>query len=337
MPHVRVKKGWDWIPDSETTSERVFLNRRMLLTHLGFSGMAALLSGSPMGAEPSSSYRGPYGHVPEAWLKRWKDLFPAVRNSRFKIQRAITDERLFAGHNNFYEFSLDKKRVKDMVDSFKVSPWQVKISGEVEKKGKYDLDDLIRMGQLEERLYHFRCVEAWSANVPWTGYPLSQLIEKLKPTSKAKYVRFVSVWRPGEMPGQKKNTHRYPWPYYEALSMEEAMNELALLTFGIYGHPLNKQNGAPVRMVLPWKYGFKSIKSIVKIEFVKKQPRTFWGDSSPEYGFYANTNPKYSHPRWSQARETFLNTNRRIPTRIYNGYGQYVAHMYDENDRNYFF
>ena len=337
MPYVRVKKGWDWISESETTSEKVFLNRRTLLRQLGFSGMVAMLSKDSTRAEGFPPSRGPYGHVPEAWLEKWKDLFPAERNRQFKVQRAITDERLFAGHNNFYEFSLDKQRVKDLVDSFKVHPWQIKISGEVEKKGKYDLDDLIRMGQLEERLYHFRCVEAWSANVPWTGYPLSQLIEKVKPKSKAKYVRLVSLWRPGEMPGQKNNTYRYPWPYYEALTMEEAMNELALLTFGIYGHPLNKQNGAPVRMILPWKYGFKSIKSIVKIEFVKKQPKTFWEDSSPEYGFYANTNPKFPHPRWSQASEKFLNTNRRILTKIYNGYGQYVADMYDKNDRSYFF
>ena len=198
-----------------------------------------------------------------------------------------------------------------------------------EEKGKYDLDDLIRMGQLEERLYHFRCVEAWSANVPWTGYPLSQLIEKLKPTSKAKYVRFVSVWRPGEMPGQKKNTHRYPWPYYEALSMKEAMNELTLLTFGIYGHPLNKQNGAPVRMVLPWKYGFKSIKSIVSIEFTDRKPRTFWNTLLPrEYDFWANVNPHVPHPRWSQASERMIGTKAHRRTDIYNGYQSYVAHLY---------
>ena len=337
MSYVKIKKGWDWIPESQSTPEKTFLNRRTVLKQLGFSGLGALTIGASINAQNSTPSQGPYGHVPKEWQEEWKNLFPATRNKHFKIQREITKEMLFAGFNNFYEFTLNKKKVKDMVGNFKVHPWQVKISGEVQKTGKYDLDDLIRMGELEERLYHFRCVEAWSANVPWTGYPLSQLIKKLKPKPTAKYVRFVSVWRPAEMSSQKRNVHRYPWPYYEALTMEEAMNDLSLLTFGIYGHPLNKQNGAPLRIILPWKYGFKSIKSIVKMEFVNKQPNTFWGDVSSEYGFYANTNPKYPHPRWSQSTETFLNTNRKIATKIYNGYGSYVEHMYNEKNRKHFF
>ncbi|MDA2927072.1 protein-methionine-sulfoxide reductase catalytic subunit MsrP [Acidobacteria bacterium AH-259-G07] len=349
MACPRIKKPWDRIPESEVTPESVYINRREFAKKLGLTGvsLAPFFMGRSQGAETArspfvapgtlgSSCTGPYGHVAEFWVKKWAELFPAVRNTRFQVKRTLTDERIFAGYNNFYEFTVTKQRVKDLVEGFEVNPWEVKISGEVKKKGTYDVDDLIRMGKLEERLYHFRCVEAWSANVPWSGYPLSQLIDKLNPSSQAKYVRFVTVYRPNQMPGQKRQ-RQYPWPYYEALTMEEAMNELALLTFGVYGHPLNKQNGAPVRMVLPWKFGFKNIKSIVKIEFLKRRPSTFWSDASHEYGFWANINPKFDHPRWSQATETFLNTGERIPTRLYNGYGEYVAHLYDENERQFFY
>ena len=337
MPFFRIRKPWDTVPESQVTPETMYRDRRTILKDLGLGGLgiAGLLT---MGAqEPKAAGLGPYGQVPQYWAKKWSDLFPAVRNKSFHQPRDLTEERLFAGYNNFYEFSLRKSRVKDLVGDFVTHPWEVEISGEVEKKGKIGLDDLIRMGELEERIYHFRCVEAWSANVPWSGYPLSQLIEKLEPTSKARFVRFTTLKRPEQMPTQRGDGGGYPWPYYEALTMSEAMNELALLTFGIYGHPLNKQDGAPVRMVLPWKYGFKSIKSIVRIEFLEKQPGTFWSDISKEYGFYANTNPNYPHPRWSQATERFLNTGERIPTRLYNGYAHYVGQLYDENDRKFFY
>ncbi len=332
MSFLKIKKPWERIPESQVTPESTYLNRRHFLRTLGVAGLD--LSSSFTGAVQGAG--GPYGQVPESWAIKWAKLFPAVRNPRFKVERSVTDERLAAGYNNFYEFSTTKEEVKDLVEGFDVDPWQVEISGEVEEQGTYDLDDLIGMGQLEERLYRLRCVEAWSANIPWTGYPLSQLIEQLKPTSDARYVRFLTLQRPSQMPGQKIRSG-YIWPYYEALTMEEAMTELALLTFGMYGHPLNKQNGAPVRMVLPWKFGFKSIKSIVKIEFTRRRLKTFWDDASNEYGFWANINPKFDHPRWSQATEVFLNTFGRVPTQLYNGYEQYVAHLYDENNREFFY
>lgn len=336
MANLRFKKEWDRISESDATPESVYWNRRQLLGRLGFSGLGL---GAYMAAQASlvaaSIFSPDSSGVPEYWIRKWADLFPAVRNSDFVVEREVTPEKLVTGFNNFYEFSLIKERVREMVEGFETRPWEVEIRGEVENPGTFDLDDLIRIGNLEERLYHFRCVEAWSANVPWTGYPLAQLIRHVKPSSKARYVRFVSVYRPDQMPGQKNR--QYPWPYYEALTLEEAINDLSLLTFGIYGHPLNKQNGAPVRIIVPWKFGFKNIKSIVTIEFTSKRPSTLWDDVSSEYGFWANIHPGFDHPRWSQATEQFLNSGERIPTRIYNGYGRFVAHLYDEKDRKYFF
>ena len=344
MSYLKIKKAWDRIPSSQVTPETTYVKRRQFLRDWGFTGLSlSMLAGCTEGTEGSrtsftgpAGFTGPYGQAPQFWVQPWADLFPALRNPRFKTERGVTEERLTTGYNNFYEFTTTKQRVKDLVKGFEVNPWKVEIKGEVEKKGSYHLDDLIRMGQLEERLYHLRCVEAWSANVPWTGYPLSQLIEKLNPGSDARFVRFLTLLRPHQMPGQR-GLSAYSWPYYEALTMEEAMNELTLLTFGIDGHPLNKQNGAPVRMVMPWKYGFKSIKSIVLIEFTKRRPRTFWSDASTEYGFWANANPKFDHSRWSQATEVFLNTNERIPTQPYNGYQDFVGHLYPEDDRQYFY
>ena len=349
MAHLKTKRPWDWVPQARVTPESTYLNRRHFISRLGLATAASapLLAGGGRGVAASavsgpstpisdSPFYGPYGNVPAFWAKKWADLFPGVRNTRFKVEQSVTSELLFAGYNNFYEFSLTKQRVKDLVKGFEVDPWEVEIAGEVERKRTYDVDELIRMGRLEERLYHLRCVEAWSANVPWTGYPLSQLIDQLNPSSDAKYVRFVTVHRPQQMPGQRR-LGNYSWPYYEALTMDEAMNELTLLTFGVYGHPLSKQNGAPVRLVLPWKFGFKSLKSIVKIEFLKSRPGTFWSDASSEYGFWGNINPAFDHARWSQASEIFLNTGARIPTKLYNGYGEYVAQLYDENDRRFFF
>lgn len=336
MANLHVKRPWQWIRESNVTPERVYLNRREALAKLGVGvGALSALSAACNSTASLAQQRPASLHIPEFWSEKWADLFPARRNAEFKTERETTPERIFTSYNNFYEFSLDKDRVLNLVGRFETTPWQVRISGEVENGGVYDLDDLIRMGELEERIYHFRCVEAWSANVPWTGFPLHRLIEKVQPTADAKFVRFVTVYRPEQMPGQKNRD--YPWPYYEGLTMDEAMNELALLTFGLYGHPLNKQNGAPVRIVVPWKYGFKSIKSVVEIEFVRKRPGTLWSDISREYGFYANTHPGFAHPRWSQATERFLNNQERIPTRIYNGYGDYVAHLYNERNRRYFF
>lgn len=334
MAQVKIRPSWDRFREPQVTPEACLSTRRQVLKSLGFSGLGVL--GLVGGCNWVVGGAGDEDHIPAFWVKKWADLLPAVRNQLFKVDRELTPERLVTSYNNFYEFSLVKEQVKQLVSEFQVDPWEVEIAGEVERKGKFDLDQLARIAPFEERIYRFRCVEAWSAVVPWIGYPLSRLIEYVKPDSSVRYVRFVTVLRPSQMPGQRQGGG-YPWPYYEALTLEEAMNPLALLTFGLYGHPLNKQNGAPVRMVLPWKFGFKSIKSIVKIEFVRRQPSTFWDDSSREYGFYANISPRFDHPRWSQASEIFLNTRERIPTQLYNGYGEYVAHLYDENDRKYFF
>ena len=198
----------------------------------------------------------------------------------------------------------------------------------VDRPKVYDLDDLVRRMPLEERLYRFRCVEAWAMAVPWTGFPMKALINEVQPKSSARYVRMVTFQRPEQAPGQKSQPW-YPWPYFEALTMEEAMNELTLLGTGIYGHALPKQHGAPIRLVAPWKYGFKSIKSIVSIEFTDKQPPTFWNKLAPsEYDFWANVNPNVPHPRWSQATERLISTGERVPSQLYNGYGEYVAHLY---------
>jgi sulfoxide reductase catalytic subunit YedY len=295
--------------------------RRFLISAglLGF-GMAA---GIPYGCGPAGeaviigTQESPPG----------PDLYPARRNPVFVLDRPVTDEAHAASYNNFYEFSAFKGRVYKNAARLRTSPWQVEIGGKVEKPRVFEIDDLVRAMPLEERLYRLRCVEAWSMAVPWTGFPLSALIKAVQPLSSAKYVRFVAFFNPHEAPNQ--SSAYGPWPYTEGLTMAEAMNDLTLLVTGIYGHPLPKQHGAPLRLVVPWKYGFKSIKSIVKIEFAAEQPRTFWNSSRPdEYGFSANVDPRAPHPRWSQATERLIGTGERRSTMLYNGYGEWVAGLY---------
>jgi sulfoxide reductase catalytic subunit YedY len=254
-------------------------------------------------------------------------LYPARRNPGFTLDRTLTDERVAAAYNNFYEFTTDKEEVRNLVGAFRIRPWQVEVGGLVEKPRIYDVDDLVRRLPLEERLYRFRCVEAWAMAVPWTGFTLKALINEVRPLSAARYVRMVTFYKPDQARGQKFQ-HWYPWPYYEGLTMAEATNVLTFLVTGIYGHELPKQHGAPIRLITPWKYGFKSIKSIVQIEFVEKQPPTFWSAASSEYDFWANVNPKVPHPRWSQATERLIDTGERVPTQLYNGYAEQVAHLY---------
>ncbi len=289
------------IKESEITPESVYLNRRQILTAAGFLGMEKLLSGAAA----------------------------VQRNPEFTLDRPVTNEAAVLSYNNFYEFhGSDKQAVKDLVGKFTTNPWAVEVGGLVNKPKTFDIDDLLRTMPLEERLYRHRCVEAWSMAVPWTGFPLSALIKLVDPKPEAKFVRFISVKRDKEMPGIPSQPW-YPWPYFEALRMDEAMNPLALVVTGLYGKPLPKQNGAPIRIVLPWKYGFKSAKSLVKIEFVKSQPATFWNKlQADEYGFYANVDPKKPHPRWSQAVERLIPTMERRPTLPFNGYEKYVAGMY---------
>ena len=321
---VRISKGWE-IPERLATPEAVYLNRRKFLRALGFGGAGLLIgcAGKPPANGKAASESVPL-QVPEAPA----GIYPAKRNPAFTLDRSLTDEKVAASYNNFYEFTTAKDRVRHMVDRFQTRPWSVEVKGLVEKPGVYDPDDLVRRMPLEERLYRFRCVEAWAMAVPWTGFPFKVLIDEVQPKAEAKYVRMVTFNRPEQAPGQKQQ-HWYPWPYFEGLTMEEATNELTLLATGIYGHELPKQHGAPIRLIVPWKYGYKSIKSIVSIEFVRKQPPTFWNEVAPtEYDFWSNVNPNVPHPRWSQATERIIDTGERVATRIYNGYGDYVAHLY---------
>ncbi|MEQ4597811.1 MAG: protein-methionine-sulfoxide reductase catalytic subunit MsrP, partial [Methylobacteriaceae bacterium] len=247
-------------------------------------------------------------------------------NEAYTLDRPLTPEKFSAEYNNFYEYGTSKS-VLPAANALKTRPWTVAIDGLVEKPMTLGIDDLIRKMPLEERLYRHRCVEAWSMSVPWTGFPLAKLVALAKPTAGAKYIQMQTFLDRAMAPGQK--SFLYPWPYTEGLTLEEAANDLAFVATGVYGKPLANQFGAPIRLVVPWKYGFKSVKSITKISFVAERPKTFWeGLQAAEYGFWANVNPAVSHPRWSQATERVLGTDQRVPTLIYNGYGEQVAGLY---------
>ena len=263
-------------------------------------------------------------------------VFPAPRNSKYvlpeSLRSQLTPRDTAASHNNFYEFLPGRGGpVWRYAGDFEVEPWKVEIRGECNNPMTLDLDDIFNFPH-EERVYHFRCVERWAMNVPWSGFPLRLLIEKADPKPSARFVRLISARRPGQMPGIRQASH-YPWPYHEALRLDEAMNELALAVTGVYGEPLLKQHGAPIRVVVPWKYGYKNPKSIVKIEFVRKEPKTFWQIQPHEYGFLSNVNPNIPHPRWSQARSRWLDDDAWFETPIFNGYAEYVAHLYPDEPR----
>ena len=309
MAHIRIPKGWE-IPERQATPEHIFWNRRKFLSALGITAL------------------GTAGIVPRPlWAS--DSPYPAKRNPAFRLDRPITSERIATRYNNFYEFSDQKEMVWKLVDRFQTEPWTIAVTGLVHKPQTLDVFQLIRRLPLEERLYRLRCVEAWSMVVPWTGFPLKKLIDLVQPTSDARYLRLVSFFRPAQAPGQMKH-QRHPWPHSQGLTMAEAMNELSFLVTGMYGHELPKQNGAPIRLAVPWKYGFKSIKSIVAIEFTAQEPRTFWNDVAPhEYHFTANVDPGVPHPQWSQATERDIGTGEIRPTLLYNGYGSFVAHLYD--------
>jgi methionine sulfoxide reductase catalytic subunit len=254
-------------------------------------------------------------------------LYPFKRNPRYTLDRPLTPAKYSEHYNNFYEFGTDKG-IADDAEALKIRPWTVKIDGMVEKPFTVGIDDLLKKMPLEERLYRHRCVEAWSMAVPWSGFPMAAFVAFARPLGSAKYVRMETFLDPAQAPGQKQ--FWYPWPYIEGVTMAEADNELAFLVTGMYGKPVPKQDGAPLRLALPWKYGFKSIKSIVRISFTDKRPVSFWeAVQGDEYGFWANVNPAVPHPRWSQETERVLGTDERVPTLIWNGYGTYVAHLYD--------
>jgi len=337
-PFIKQPRGWE-IPEREATPESVYLERRRFLKTLGLAGVSLAVGGALANTDralakvivtPGKPTSAPAPAAPAA-----KSLYPAKRDPRFTLDRPLTEEKVAAAYNNYYEFSEQKDAVIRTVDKFKPRPWTVEIAGLVSKPRTIDVDQLIRSLPSEERLYRHRCVEAWAMAVPWTGIPLRAFVKWAEPLSAAKFVRTVSFLRPDEAPNQAHATW-YKWPYYEGLRLGEATNELALLTFGIYGHDLPVQHGAPLRIVTPWKYGYKSAKGIVRFEFTDQQPHTFWNDVAPdEYGFLSNVNPKVPHPRWSQATEKMIGTNERRDTQPYNGYGEWVAAIYDAKSRTY--
>jgi len=311
---VKSKQGWE-LPESSATPESVFFNRRDLVKAMGFGALIAVTEMSPALAADAPAPDPSAG------------LYPAKRNDTYKLDRAVTDEKYSTTYNNFYEFSTDKDLWRE-AQALPVRPWTITIDGLVEKPMRLGIDDLLKKVQLEERLYRHRCVEAWSMAVPWSGFPLKKLVEIAKPLSGAKYIRMETFNDPKVADGQ--NQIIYPWPYIEALTMDEANNDLPFVVTGMYGKPVPKQDGAPIRLAVPWKYGFKSAKSIVKFSFVDKQPRTFWEDlQESEYGFWANVNPEVPHPRWSQATERVIGTDERVKTQIWNGYGEFVAPLYN--------
>jgi sulfoxide reductase catalytic subunit YedY len=328
MANLRIPRSWE-IPERLATPEDAYLNRREILRGMGLGALALSLPIPLACSTPTNPELLAHGLAP-ALGKRYTERFPARRNPGYGIgDRKITPEKDAGGINNFYEFTTTPDEVWKKGRGYKVDPWTVEVGGLVRKPRTLDLGALFKGFPLEERLYRFRCVERWSMQVPWTGFPLRALIDSLEPLSTAAWVRFVCVKNPEHLPGQKESPW-YPWPYHEALRMDEARNPLAFVVLGSYGHALPMQNGAPLRLALPWKYGYKGPKSIVRIEFTADRPATFWNTlQESEYGFYSNVNPKKPHPRWSQKIENDLGTGERRPTRLYNGYAQEVGAMYD--------
>ena len=336
MSNIIIRPGWV-LKESESTPKSAYLSRRRFMRRIGM-GTIGLAAVSPFacvdGAESRSGLAGLNGPLDTIPANAPREGYPASRNGRFVVPERATTERITASsYNNFYEFDGSSKRVWHLTGAYEPFPWTLEVTGLVENPMTLDLSDLIRSMDLEERLYRFRCVEAWSMTIPWTGFPLKKLIDRCKPLSTATYVRFVSAKREDEMPGISSQPW-YPWPYYEGLRMDEAVNDLAFVVTGMYGEPLTKQNGSPLRLALPWKYGYKGPKAIVRIEFTNRQPRTFWNELQPaEYSFLSNVNPNVPHPRWSQASERFMADSeniRRVPTQLFNGYSEWVGSLYPE-------
>jgi sulfoxide reductase catalytic subunit YedY len=306
---IKRRRGWE-LGENQATPEGAYLQRRSLVKAMGLGAASLALPAvaSAQDKDPSAA------------------LYPAKRNDKFGVPTPMTAEKLATTYNNFYEFGTDKSIWRD-AQKLEVRPWTIKVSGMVEKPFEIGIDDLLSKVQLEERVYRHRCVETWSMIVPWSGFAMRSLVELCKPTSGAKFVVMKTLSKPAVMREQRDPL--YPWPYTEGLAMDEAMNDLTFIATGLYGKPIHKQNGAPLRLVAPWKYGFKNVKSIVSVEFSDKRPVSFWEKlQASEYGFWANVNPQVPHPRWSQATEKPLGSEERIPTLLYNGYGEFVAGLY---------
>jgi sulfoxide reductase catalytic subunit YedY len=316
------------VSSSEITPKSVYLNRRNFMKGSLALGAAALAG--------DKLYRA---LIPEARADVESQRAPALlqyQKSAFSTSETLTPLKDVTHYNNFYEFSTDKDGPAKLSGSFQPLPWSVSVEGLVAKPKTYDMDALLKLAPLEERIYRLRCVEGWSMVIPWIGFPLNALIKQVEPTPKAQFVAFTSVVRPSQMPGQKRDV--LDWPYVEGLRLDEAMHPLTILAVGLYGETLPNQDGAPIRLVVPWKYGFKSAKSIVNIKFVDSMPPTTWNKAAPnEYGFYSNVNPQVDHPRWSQANERRIGEFSKRPTLMFNGYGDQVASLYSGMDLRQWF
>ncbi len=303
MVRVRSKKPWE-ISESQVTPQHIYMNRRQLMAGATAAAGLSLLPGIARAKAYANATKSPYS-----------------------IDEDLTSYDDVTGYNNFYEFGTGKKDPARLAHSLTTRPWSIKVTGECARPGTFDLEDLLKGKQIEERIYRLRCVEAWSMVVPWNGFPMSDLLSSFEPTTEARFVQFETLVRRSEMVGVRRGS--LPWPYVEGLRMDEAMHPLTLAAVGLYGDILPNQNGAPIRLVVPWKYGFKSIKSIVGIRFTKKMPKTTWNEmSSREYGFYANVNPAVDHPRWSQKSERRIGDFFRRPTLMFNGYQESVGDLY---------
>jgi len=310
------------IKSSEITPESLYLSRREFIKSLGIVGLSSMFLAACKG-ESSESVQ-----IDEKGLK--------VQSQADELGDPVTPYEAITNYNNYYEFTTDKEGVARMAKDFPTDPWTIEVSGLVAKPKKFAIDDLVRRFDQEERVYRLRCVEAWSMVIPWMGFPLAKLLKEVEPSGKARYVRFEAIYSPDQMPGQRNRW--YEWPYVEGLRIDEAMHDLTILATGLYGKPLPPQDGAPIRLVVPWKYGFKSIKAIVKIDLVRDMPVSLWMTAAPhEYGFYANVNPEVDHPRWSQSSERRIGELGRRKTLMFNGYEEEVAHLYTGMDlrKNY--
>ncbi len=332
---LKIKRGWE-LRESQATPENIYHDRRRLLKMaaagpvlLAGGGLLAACDDAP--AQATQLAASDAAGMPDPSAK----LYPVQRNMRYRLDRDLTAEDVATTYNNYYEFG-SSKNIWQKAQALPIRPWVVSIAGLVEKPMEIGIDDLLAKMPLEERLYRHRCVEAWSMAVPWSGFALKALVDFARPLGSAKFLKMVTFENPGVAGGQKASW--YPWPYVEGLTMAEATNDLAFIATGLYGKAMPKQNGTPLRLAVPWKYGFKSIKGIVRFEFTDQRPVTFWEEiQAAEYGFWANVNPEVSHPRWSQASERVIGSDERVPTLLYNGYGEFVADLYTgmENEKLY--
>jgi sulfoxide reductase catalytic subunit YedY len=323
-----MKKKTETIPSSEITPKHLYLSRRKFLKAAGLlAGGAVLAACAPQLVQPPAGT-----DTPQANTSTPKPVItPFSRATSDELGDPLNSYKDITNYNNYYEFTTDKAGVAVLAKDFPTSPWDVQVTGLVHRPRTYSVDELIRKFAPEERVYRLRCVEAWSMVIPWLGFPLWKLLKEVEPTGNARYVRFETIYQPEKMPGQR--IPLYPWPYQEGLRLDEAMHDLTILATGLYGGELPPQNGGGIRLVVPWKYGFKSIKAIVKIELTAEQPATLWSSVAPdEYGFYANVNPRVDHPRWSQRTERRIGEFGRRDTLLFNGYAEQVAQLYEGMD-----